>query len=93
MEWFKKFIAFIVSEIRQGNMLVIGLIIVAYFYIAIPIYAQFLKVIDKSSLNTAIATEVAIDIHKLREEMAELKTKVNADFNKRRAGHVGSTNF
>jgi len=88
-----KFGKFIITEIRQGNLLVIGLTVAAYFYIALPMYGKFLDVIDRAGNNSRMTTEVAINVHQLREEIARLKTKVDNDFKKRRAGRVGITSF
>lgn len=90
MDKIKKTIIFLWMEIWHGNMTVIIPTAMFIYYIAYPSYNKFL---DTLTNNSQATTEVAMNVHELREIVKKLEAKVDSDFKKRRAGEIGSTGF
>lgn len=93
MENIKKLFSFLNTEIRQGNMLVIGLMIAAYFYIGLPLYENFLEWRSETQLNRQIGSEIGINQSELWERLEKLEKKSNQDFATRKPGKMGTTSF
>lgn len=93
MDQLKKFFIFLFTEIRQGNVLVIALSIAFYFYIALPLYKDFLAWRAETQLNRQIGSEIGMNQSELWERLEKLEKKSNQDFAARKPGKMGYTSF
>ena len=86
--WFK-------LQIDQKNYFLLILITLAMFWgygnIFIPIINKLENIFTIGISNATANSIVEADVRALMEKIAELESKVNADFNARRTGVLGET--
>ena len=93
MKNFKAFLLWIWTELKQGNMFVVGGLIVAYVYVALPLYGEFLEWRAATKLNSQMNTEIAVNQSLLWEKLEKLEKKNQIDYINTKEGMIDEDNF
>lgn len=81
----------IVLQIDQKNYLTLILIAGGVFWVYTYMFPYAKTLLTIGISNATANSIVEADVRALREKIAELESKVNADFNARRTGVLGET--